>query len=117
VRAAAIAAFATYMVAPVFPQVLGIPVPEWVRDWQMYSTVGARVCQVAYFERRDGTDVPLSAEVAGTDGPPLVVQGLARHNGEVCARLPGADIRLDARCGSRQRWRVVEDRGRNICLP
>jgi hypothetical protein len=112
-RIAFFVACAAYMLAPVAEQGFGVPLPDWVRGWRMYASVGTRVCQVSWYKRTPDGDVALAPP---TDELPN--RGAVwRVGAELCDRRKIRDLRVDARCGSRSRWQVVEARSTNLCAP
>jgi len=111
-----------YVLAPVPAQLVGHRPPPWIRGWRMYATVGSDLCQVTYFERKDGADHPIDRRATMDLDDELPRRGAIRRAREVdtqgvriCKRIGATDVRADARCGSPRRWRPTHARERNLC--
>jgi hypothetical protein len=110
-----------YILAPVPAEILGYRPPSPVRTWRMYASVGADLCQVAYFARAQGQDRPVDRRRAlGLQGEPRKTairreKDIAAQGARICATLHASDVRADARCGTRGRWRTTHAREENLC--
>jgi hypothetical protein len=115
-----LAAAAWMLLSPGYVQVLGGDGSK-VRSWQMFHRRGVGICAARFDER--GRRVDRYALLGfDRDRAPAEVRrirderaarALARR---MCAALgPGADLRVQLRCGERDGLRAVLDREENLC--
>ena len=93
--------------------------------WFMYTSHGARLCEVHWVQRTSQGDVALDRrEVLGR--PPWWAQASSTRNllgraevmaeaRRLCEARPGADLRADVRCGSEGGWRAAMAREVPLC--
>lgn len=112
-------------VGPAFKQLYGGRSPL-VRGWVMYRAYGTAGCDVRFYQRTETGDVRLDRFALLEEGPwydmPVEqrritsraeVQAITR---DLCNALgPGADLRIDARCGGIDGWQTFASREANLC--
>jgi hypothetical protein len=112
---------------PAYRQLLGRR-SNMLRHWTMFHGFGSQICDVRYFRHRaDGeseavdrfallADAPASDD---TNGIRTIrsVERAEEIGRQLCERLPAdeRDLRLVARCGSKQGWKQASDGSRNLC--
>ena len=122
-RLAAFLVIAAFMIAgPVAEQAFGLRTPL-LRSWTMFSGIGLGVIDASFAIRQpDGSLVPLDRFAmlgASHDGKLKRIEDrdeLASIIMRLCeAAGQGADIRVSARQGTRDGWRVVHTDAANAC--
>ncbi len=112
---------------PLYRQVLGGE-DKRVRSWVMFHGHGRGICEVRYLSPGQGGELtPLNRYAllgyGELERAPRSVQRLRsleeaeRLGRRLCAALPAGDreVRLEARCGEREGWRVVAEAERDLC--
>jgi len=116
-----LAAAAWMLLSPAYVQVLGGRAAA-VRTWQMFHRRGIGICSARYYDRGQLVDRYAVLGVTRSAAPPDLrrirdekrARRVARR---LCAALgPGADLRLELRCGERDGLRTVLDREANLCI-
>jgi hypothetical protein len=128
VRAALLVAIAVHMqLGGVYEQVLRRGRPPTTMTWRMYAGPGRDVCEVEWFtqERRSGARVPLDRlALLGHEPFWKAPAATRRQHGLdevlvaakiVCDRLPGQDVRAEARCAVRGTFRSVLTADEPLC--
>lgn len=123
----AIAAFIS--LGPAYRQVLGRR-SDVLRHWTMFHGFGSQICDVRYVRHRGvGEDeavdrFALLADAAASDDANGLrairsVERAEEIGRQLCERLPAGerDLRVFARCGSKQGWKEANDGSRNLCAP
>ncbi|MEZ4237386.1 MAG: hypothetical protein R3F59_14800 [Myxococcota bacterium] len=108
-------------VGSVYQQLLHRRAPPTTMSWEMYGSVGSKVCATAWFVRTaDGALAPLDRQAAEPAPRRFLrtqreVQDAARR---LCRTL-GADVRVEARCATRGGgpWRSVFQPDDQLCIP
>jgi len=121
----ALAAF--ICLGPAYRQVLGRR-SDVLRHWTMFHGFGSQICDVRYFRHRaDGESEAVDRFALLADAPATndasgirTIRGVERAEEigtQLCERLPAGerDLRLIARCGSKQGWKPASDGSRNLC--
>lgn len=117
-----LAAAAWMLLSPAYVQVLGGSGSK-VRAWQMFHRRGVGICAARFDDRGRRVDRYALLGVERDRAPADVrrirdaraARALARR---MCAVLgPGADLRVELRCGERDGLRTVLDREENLCRP
>ena len=128
-RLAAFAALVAFMFGgPFYRQVLDGR-SKYFRNWVMFHGFGRDICDVEYrHHKADGSvevlDWATTLEYRSWLHAPRSVRRLkkvddARRLGRrICTRLDPdeRDLRLHARCGSRQGWKPADDGEENLCV-
>ena len=128
VRLAIVAVLAVHMqLGGVVHQLLRYPALPTTMSWQMYSGVGVTVCEATWY-RAEGDELVPVDRVAVMGYPttwkaPDSIKLLPSSKDvdkaakALCAKLPGADIRVDARCGKGPRvpWVQAVRTDRAMC--
>ncbi|HYU15769.1 MAG TPA: hypothetical protein VEL05_06855 [Candidatus Acidoferrum sp.] len=115
-----LAAAAWMLLSPAYVQVLGQR-SRVVRPWQMFHRRGVGICSARYDDRGRPIDRYGLLGVERASAPVqfrrIVDEGRARAMGRrICEALgPGADVRVQLRCGERDGLRQVLDREENLC--
>jgi hypothetical protein len=123
-----VALAAVICLGPAYRQVLGRR-SHVLRHWTMFYGFGSQICDVRYQRVRvDGDrdaldrfailgDAPVADDADGIRKIRTVER--AEEIGRLlCERLPTSerDVRLVARCGSKQGWKAASDGSRNLCV-
>ena len=95
----------------------------------MFHGFGSQICDVRYFRHRaDGGSEALDRFALLADAPASddangirtirSVERAEEIGRQLCERLPAGerDLRLVARCGSKQGWKPASDGSRNLCV-
>jgi hypothetical protein len=101
-----------------------------LRHWTMFHGFGSQICDVRYVRHRgvgEGEAVDrfaLLADAQASDDANGIrtirsVERAEEIGRQLCERLPPGerDLRLVARCGSKQGWKAASDGSRNLCAP
>lgn len=127
-RVAAILGIAGFLLfGPVWVQVLGNRTGIH-RSWQMYSGAGRSSCQVEFFQAdREGALTPIDRVELLYGGRPWWershrerrlqgVDAIRREASRLCRAVGGrADVRAQARCGSRTHWKPALSTDKKLC--
>jgi hypothetical protein len=121
----ALAAF--ICLGPAYRQVLGRR-SDVLRHWTMFHGFGSQICDVRYSRHRADGELEavdrfeLLADAPSTDDANGIrtirtVERAEEIGAQLCERLPvgDRDLRLVARCGSKQGWKPASDGSRNLC--
>lgn len=114
------------LAGPIYVQILGGPLTPTTRSWRMYALSGLKTCEVRYERHHpDGRVEPLDRLALLDAGQPeryrryrLGDPGDIRHQGRnLCRALDKGrtDIRIHARCPTKQGWEPLFDGTENIC--
>jgi hypothetical protein len=115
-----VAAAAWMLLSPGYVQVLGGKAPM-VRTWQMFHRRGIGICSAIYRDRGRRIDRYALFGLERASAPDgfrrIGDEPRARAMGRrICGALgPGADVRVELRCGERDGLRPVLDREENLC--
>jgi hypothetical protein len=112
---------------PAYRQVLGRR-SDVLRHWTMFHGFGSQICDVRYVRHRgdgeleavDRFEMLASAQATDDTSGLRTIRTVERAEAigtQLCARLPAGnrDLRLVARCGSKQGWKPASDGSRNLC--
>lgn len=108
------------LVGPIGRDVLGYKLPRGFQRWVMFAGIARNTCQVRFSQVQPG-GAPVPIEVGPRNGKRwrLLRKQLPSLIRKVCAQARraghAADVRLEARCGSRRRWIVEHDGTTNVC--
>ena len=121
VRRAAFLVIAVWMLlSPAYVQVFGGKTGT-VRAWRMFHRRGIGICSAVYYQDGQRLDryglFGLSRRDAPRDFRRIVDEEGAREMGRrICTKVrPGADVRVELRCGVKSGMKLVLDREENLC--
>lgn len=126
VRLGVFALLAVHMQAgPLMEQVLGLEPPPFGMSWTMYSGRGNHNCAVQWLAATPEGLQPLDRRKALEKGrkagarvrPQRSLREIEAAAQELCRKLPGVDVRAQARCGVKrgQAWEYVLDPETPLC--
>jgi hypothetical protein len=113
-------AAAWMLLSPAYVQLLGQK-SVVVRPWQMFHRRGVGICSARYDDRGHPIDRYRLLGVDRASAPAqfsrIVDESRARAMGRrICEAVgPGAEVRVELRCGERDGLRRVLDREENLC--
>ena len=114
---------AIIVLGPFYRQVLGGD-SEWFRAWRMFRGNSIGICDVRYERRTDQGDEPIDRfAVLGYDvwaEAPREIRSIRENKLDdvtrrICKALPGADVRVTARCAQQSGWKTKRSPDRNAC--
>jgi hypothetical protein len=110
------------LIGPIGKQLFGARVPNGFQTWRMFAGTARDTCQIRVTAASAAGDVRvLELEPASSGKRWRVLRaqlpGIRRR---ICHQArrelgPGADVRLEARCGSRRRWVIEDDGSVEVC--
>jgi hypothetical protein len=116
-----LAAAAWMLLSPAHVQLFGGSSAGVVRAWQMFHLRGAGICSARFDDRGERIDRYALLGVDRARAPArfrrITDEEQARAMGRrICAaRGPGAEVRVELRCGERQGLRTILDREEDLC--
>jgi len=114
---------AIIVLGPFDRQVLGGH-SEWFRAWRMFRGNSIGICDVRYVRRTADGDEPIDRfDVLGypvwSEAPrelrSIREKKLDDVTSRICKALPGADVRVTARCAEQAGWKKKRSPDRNAC--
>jgi hypothetical protein len=114
---------AIIVLGPFDRQVLGGR-SEWFRAWRMFRGNSIGICDVRYVRHTEQGDEPIDRfEVLGYDvwaEAPREIRSIRENKLDdvtrrICRALPGADVRVTARCAEQAGWKKKRSPDRNAC--
>ncbi len=118
-----VALAAIIVLGPFDRQVLGGH-SEWFRAWRMFRGNSIGICDVRYARHTADGDEPIDRfELLGyptwSDAPrdlrSIRENKLDDVTRRICKALPGADVRITARCAEQAGWKKKRSPDRNAC--
>ena len=118
-----VALAAIIVLGPFDRQVLGGH-SEWFRAWRMFRGNSIGICDVRYTQHTADGNEPIDRfELLGyptwSDAPrdlrSIRENKLDEVTRQICKALPGADVRVKARCAEQSGWKKKRTPDRNAC--